>query len=100
MYHTKHFILPIALLCAVLIHPVFALGLLFAGGSPLGTSYTAMDPQTAGGIVSAAANNREEAWAKKIILGAYNLNVFSEYHIGTPGSGKAFVDYTDTRRIR
>lgn len=92
----------VAIAGALMVHPACALALLIhpLGLGPLGVSYTAMNPQTAAGITGTAPNNREEAWAKKIILGAFNLNVFSEYHIGTPGSGKAFVDYTDTRRIR
>lgn len=96
----NRFIIPIALVCAVLIHPLCVVALLFAGGSPLGANYTASNVQTASGIVTQVPNNREEAWAKKIILGAYNLNVFAEHHIGPEGSGKAFIDYTDTRRIR
>lgn len=93
------FILPIALLAAVCIHPIFALALLFSSGAALGANVTLINAQTATGIVAQAPNNREQAWAKKIILGAYNRNVFAEYQIGTPGSGKAFIDYTDTRRI-
>ena len=96
----RQFLLPIALLAAVLVHPVFALGLLFAGGAPLGTSYTAMNPQTSAGIIAQAANDREQAWALKIILGAYTENVFAQYHIGPPGSGRAFIDQTDVRKIR
>lgn len=96
----RQFLIPLAFVAAVLIHPVFALALLFGSGAALGTSYNIMNPQTATGIVALAANDREKAWAKKIILGAYNKNVFAEYCIGTPGSKKAFIDYTDTRRIK
>lgn len=62
-------------------------------------AYPNINVQTSSGIVALAPNDREQAWAKKIILGAYNLNVFADNMIGTPGSGKAFTDYTDTRRI-
>lgn len=99
-FTSRQFFIPLVLALAVCITPYFALALLFSGGYALGANETAMNPQTATGIVALAPNDREQAWAKKIILGAYNKNVFSEYHIGTPGSGKAFIDYTDTRRIR
>lgn len=97
---SRQFFIPLAFALAVCIHPAFALALMFAGGAALGTSYNIMTPQTSSGIVALAPNDREQAWAKKIILGAFNLNVFADYHIGPPGSKKAFIEYVDTRRIR
>lgn len=87
---------------AIAVHPVVLLALVFdpMGFAPLGATSTAMNPQTSTGILSFAANNREQAWAKKITLGAMTENVFSDDMIGTPGSGKAFIDHTDTRKIR
>lgn len=95
----RQFLIPLAFACAVAIHPLFVIALLFTNGR-LGTSYNIMTPQTATGIVAAAANDREQAWSLKIILGAYNRNVFADDHIGPVGSGKAFVDNTDIQKIK
>lgn len=95
------FLAPIAFLAAVAINPLLGLLLLtLGGGSALGVSYTQNVVQTATGIVAAAPNDREQAWGKKILMGAYNLNVFADNMIGPEGSGKAFIDCTGTRNVK
>lgn len=92
--------LVIVALAAVLIHPALALAALASTAQfTLCTSSDIANSSTTANYVTLSTNAKEEAWVKKIKLMAQRDSVFADNMIGTDGSDKPIIDYTESGRI-
>src|ERR1700745_1552385 len=62
-------------------------------------SYPKINVTTQANLLAMDSKAAEEAWVKRILMGADQENIFYDNMIGSPGSGKPFIRQDDFNKV-